>query len=71
MFLNTYVTNIKLKGHTGDKHKFYQWKKQIFSIGGENMGLEKRMQLTLAEKFTHSNKQQVKHGFVYKSNLQE
>jgi len=39
--------------------------------GDENMGLEKRMQLTLAEKFTHSNKQQVKHGFAYKSNLQE
>jgi hypothetical protein len=50
---------------------FINERSKFSQCGGENMGLEKRMQLTLAGKFTHSNKQQVKRGFVYKSNLQE
>jgi hypothetical protein len=50
---------------------FINERSKFSQCGGENMGLEKRMQLTLAGKFTHSNKQQVKHGFVYKSNLEE
>jgi hypothetical protein len=50
---------------------FINERSKFSQCGGENMGLEKRVQLTLTGKFTHSNKQQVKNGFVYKSNLQK
>jgi hypothetical protein len=52
MFLNTCVTNVKLKLHTVDEHKFHHERSKFSQCGGENMGLVKRMQLTLAGKFT-------------------